>query len=84
LKQFTETAAKKHLSDVNRNSSAYKTLAEYVFAGVPATNRPALILACGKNSPPSSLMFATRRTTGNVARALRILTRTQNDWKAVR
>lgn len=72
---------KKHVSDVTRNSAA-KRLNMFLRWMVRKDN-------CGvdfgiwNSIPASALMLPLDVHTGNTARKLELLTRTQNDWKAV-
>lgn len=71
----------KHVSDVIANSSA-KRLNMYLRWMVRNDNNE-VDFGLWKNIPMSALMLPLDVHTGDVARALGILTRKQNDWKAV-
>lgn len=71
----------KHLSDVVSNSSA-KRLNMYL-RWMVRKDENEVDFGIWKDIPASSLMLPLDVHTGDVARALGILGRTQNDWKAV-
>jgi len=72
---------KKHLSDVTANSSA-KRLNMYL-RWMVRQDENGVDFGLWKNIPASALMLPLDVHTGDVARALNILQRKQNDWKAV-
>ena len=72
---------KKHISDVASNSAA-KRLNMFLRWMVRKDNN-GVDFGLWKNIPASSLMLPLDVHTGNVARSLGLLLRTQNDWKAV-
>jgi len=71
----------KHLSDVSANSSA-KRLNMYLRWMVRADEN-GVDFGLWKHIPASALMLPLDVHTGDVARALNLLQRKQNDWKAV-
>jgi uncharacterized protein (TIGR02757 family) len=71
----------KHVSDVNKNAAA-KRLNMFLRWMVRKDNN-VVDFGIWKQIPPSALYIPLDIHTGNVARELGILTRTQNDWKAV-
>lgn len=73
--------SEKHLSDVTSNSSA-KRLNMYLRWMVRSDNN-GVDFGLWKNIPISALMLPLDVHTGNVSRNLGLLTRKQNDWKAV-
>ena len=76
-----EQRVKKHLSDVNANSAA-KRLNMYL-RWMVRSDQNSVDFGIWKNIPASALMLPLDTHSGNVARALGLLKRTQNDWKAV-
>ncbi len=76
-----EHRIKKHLSDVTSNSSA-KRLNMYL-RWMVRSNETEVDFGLWKNIPASALMLPLDVHTGDVGRALGILQRQQNDWKAV-
>lgn len=81
LETTTDNHVKKHLSDVTANSSA-KRLNMYLRWMVRSDEQD-VDFGLWKNIPMSALMLPLDVHTGDVGRALGILNRTQNDWKAV-
>lgn len=71
----------KHVSDVKKGAAA-KRLNMYLRWMVRADNS-GVDFGLWKQIPASALMLPLDVHTGNVARKLGILTRTQNDWRAV-
>jgi uncharacterized protein (TIGR02757 family) len=76
-----EQRVKKHLSDVNANSAA-KRLNMYL-RWMVRSDENSVDFGIWNRIPPSALMLPLDTHSGNVARALGLLKRTQNDWKAV-
>jgi len=71
----------KHISDVSSNSAA-KRLNMYL-RWMVRDDDPGVDFGLWKNIPASSLMLPLDVHSGEVARGLGLLTRKQNDWKAV-
>lgn len=82
---FLESGAplrsRRHVADV-RSGSAAKRLNMFLRWMVRDDNR-GVDLGLWKGIPPSALMLPLDLHTGNVSRKLGLLTRQQNDWKAV-
>jgi len=76
-----ERRTKKHVSDVERGAAA-KRLNMYLRWMVRSDNS-GVDFGLWKQIPASALMLPLDVHTGNVARKLGLLTRTQNDWRAV-
>jgi uncharacterized protein (TIGR02757 family) len=76
-----EKRVAKHVSDVSANSSA-KRLNMYLRWMVRGDEHE-VDFGLWKNIPMSALMLPLDVHTGDVARALNLLQRRQNDWKAV-
>ncbi|GAP68391.1 TIGR02757 family protein [Bacteroidales bacterium 6E] len=76
-----QARTRKHISDVTSGSAA-KRLNMYLRWMCRNDNR-GVDIGIWKGIPTSSLMLPLDVHTGNVARKLGILTRKQNDWKAV-
>lgn len=76
-----EKRTEKHLSDVNRNSSAKRL--NMFLRWMIRHDESGVDFGLWKNIPTSALMLPLDVHTGDVGRALGLLTRTQNDWKAV-
>jgi len=76
-----EKRTEKHLSDVNRNSSAKRL--NMFLRWMVRHDESGVDFGLWKNIPTSALMLPLDVHTGDVGRALGLLTRTQNDWKAV-
>lgn len=76
-----ENRSEKHLSDVNRNSSAKRL--NMFLRWMVRSDESGVDFGLWKNIPASALMLPLDVHTGDVARALGLLNRTQNDWKAV-
>lgn len=76
-----EARVRKHLSDVTANSSA-KRLNMYL-RWMVRNNKNEVDFGLWKKIPASALMLPLDVHTGDVARAYGLLTRKQNDWKAV-
>lgn len=81
LEQFHEQRTEKHLADVTRNASA-KRLNMYL-RWMVRRDKQEIDFGLWNNIPASSLMLPLDIHTGNVARALGMLQRSQNDWKSV-
>ena len=71
----------KHLSDVTANSSAKRL--NMFLRWMVRKDEAGVDFGLWKGIPMSSLMLPLDVHTGNVARAYGLLTRKQNDWKAV-
>lgn len=71
----------KHLSDVTKNSSAKRL--NMFLRWMVRQDASDVDFGLWKNIPASVLMLPLDVHTGDVARAYNILTRKQNDWKAV-
>jgi len=76
-----ERRTEKHVSDVERGAAA-KRLNMYLRWMVRSDNS-GVDFGLWKQIPTSALMLPLDVHTGNVARKLGLLTRTQNDWRAV-
>jgi uncharacterized protein (TIGR02757 family) len=76
-----EHRAEKHVSDVLRGASA-KRLCMYL-RWMVRSDTSGVDFGLWKQIPASALMLPLDVHTGNVSRKLGLLTRTQNDWKAV-
>lgn len=76
-----EVRSRKHLSDVSKNSSA-KRLNMFLRWMVRSDDN-GVDFGIWKNIPMASLMLPLDVHTGNVGRDLGLLSRKQNDWKAV-
>ena len=76
-----EKRTEKHLSDVNRNSSAKRL--NMFLRWMIRHDESGVDFGLWKNIPTAALMLPLDVHTGDVGRALGLLTRTQNDWKAV-
>lgn len=76
-----ERRTEKHVSDVERGAAA-KRLNMYLRWLVRA-DKAGVDFGLWKQIPASALMLPLDVHTGNVARKLGLLTRTQNDWRAV-
>lgn len=81
LETMHESRSEKHLSDVNRNSSAKRL--NMFLRWMIRHDESGVDFGLWKNIPAAALMLPLDVHTGDVARALGLLTRTQNDWKAV-
>ncbi len=73
--------ATKHLSDVTKNSSAKRL--NMFLRWMVRQDASEVDFGLWKNIPTSALMLPLDVHTGDVARAYNLLTRKQNDWKAV-
>lgn len=71
----------KHLSDVTANSSAKRL--NMFLRWMVRSDEAGVDFGLWKKIPTSALMLPLDVHTGNVARAYGLLTRKQNDWKAV-
>ena len=71
----------KHISDVKSNSAAKKL--NMFLRWMVRNDKMGVDFGLWKNIPTSALMLPLDVHTGNVARGLGLLNRTQNDWKAV-
>lgn len=76
-----ERRTEKHVSDVERGAAA-KRLNMYL-RWLVRTDQSDVDFGLWKHIPASALMLPLDVHTGNVARKLGLLTRTQNDWRAV-
>ncbi len=76
-----EHRTEKHVSDVQRGASA-KRLCMYL-RWMVRTDTSGVDFGLWKQIPASALMLPLDVHTGNVSRKLGLLTRTQNDWRAV-
>jgi uncharacterized protein (TIGR02757 family) len=76
-----ERRTEKHVSDVERGAAA-KRLNMYL-RWMVRTDQSNVDFGLWENIPTSALMLPLDVHTGNVARKLGLLTRTQNDWRAV-
>lgn len=76
-----EQRVKKHLSDVNANSAAKRL--NMFLRWMVRSDENSVDFGIWKNIPPSALMLPLDTHSGNVARELGLLKRSQNDWKAV-
>ena len=71
----------KHISDVDANSSAKRL--NMFLRWMVRSDENEVDFGLWKNIPMSALMLPLDVHTGNTARGLGLLLRTQNDWKAV-
>lgn len=71
----------KHVSDVSRNSTAKRL--NMLLRWMVRSDNQCIDFGLWKDIPTSALMLPLDVHTGNVGRALGILTRKQNDWFAV-
>ena len=71
----------KHISDVTNNSSAKRL--NMFLRWMVRTDENEVDFGLWKNIPMSALMLPLDVHSGNTARSLGLLLRTQNDWKAV-
>jgi uncharacterized protein (TIGR02757 family) len=71
----------KHISDVKSNSAAKRL--NMFLRWMVRNDKMGVDFGLWKNMPASALMLPLDVHTGNVARGLGLLNRTQNDWKAV-
>jgi len=76
-----ERRTEKHVSDVERGAAA-KRLNMYL-RWLVRTDKSGVDFGLWKQIPASALLLPLDIHTGNVARKLGLLTRTQNDWRAV-
>jgi uncharacterized protein (TIGR02757 family) len=76
-----EHRTEKHISDVEKGASAKRL--NMFLRWMVRSDRAEVDFGHWKNIPTSSLMLPLDVHTGNVARKLDLLTRSQNDWKAV-
>lgn len=76
-----ERRTEKHVSDVERGAAA-KRLNMYL-RWLVRDDKSGVDFGLWKQIPKSALMLPLDVHTGNVARKLGLLTRTQNDWRAV-
>lgn len=76
-----ERRTEKHVSDVEKGASA-KRLNMYL-RWMVRSDKSGVDFGLWKQIPASELMLPLDVHTGNVARKLGLLTRSQNDWKAV-
>ncbi len=76
-----ETRIRKHISDVAANSSAKRL--NMFLRWMVRSDDCEVDFGLWKNIPSSALMLPLDVHTGNVARGLGLLSRKQNDWKAV-
>ena len=75
------TRIRKHISDVSANSSAKRL--NMFLRWMVRSDEHEVDFGLWKGIPASALMLPLDVHTGNVARGLGLLTRKQNDWKAV-
>ena len=75
------THVRKHVSDVKANSAAKRI--NMFLRWMVRTDENAVDFGLWKNISPAHLMLPLDVHTGDVARAMGILQRKQNDWKAV-
>ena len=71
----------KHVSDVTRGASAKRL--NMLLRWMVRTDQAGVDFGLWKQIPASALMLPLDVHTGNVARKLGLLTRVQNDWRAV-
>jgi len=71
----------KHVSDVKKGAAAKRLL--MFLRWMVRSDKNGVDFGLWKQIPASALMLPLDVHTGNVARKLGLLTRTQNDWKAV-
>jgi len=76
-----EHRTEKHVSDVEKGASAKRL--NMFLRWMVRTDKSGVDFGLWKQIPASALMLPLDVHTGNVARKLGLLTRTQNDWKAV-
>jgi uncharacterized protein (TIGR02757 family) len=76
-----EQRVKKHVSDVNANSAAKRL--NMFLRWMVRHDENSVDFGIWKNIPPAALMLPLDTHSGNVARELGLLKRSQNDWKAV-
>lgn len=76
-----EARTEKHVADVQKGSSAKRI--NMFLRWMVRADQSGVDFGLWKNIPASALMLPLDVHTGNVARKLGLLTRTQNDWKAV-
>ncbi|MFA5328135.1 MAG: TIGR02757 family protein [Prolixibacteraceae bacterium] len=76
-----ERRTEKHVSDVLKGASAKRL--NMFLRWMVRQDQSGVDFGLWKQIPPSALMLPLDVHTGNVARKLGLLTRTQNDWKAV-
>ncbi|MFY9151115.1 MAG: TIGR02757 family protein [Prolixibacteraceae bacterium] len=76
-----EQRTEKHISNVEKGAAA-KRLNMYL-RWMVRTDNPGVDFGLWKNIPASALLLPLDVHTGNVSRKLGLLTRKQNDWKAV-
>lgn len=76
-----ENRSLKHISDPTRNSASKRL--NMFLRWMVRDDKQGVDLGLWKSIPTSELMLPLDVHTGNIARALGILTRKQNDWKAL-
>lgn len=76
-----EVRTRKHLSDVNKNSSAKRL--NMFLRWMVRRDDCGVDFGLWRNIPMSALMLPLDVHTGNVGRDLGLITRKQNDWKTV-
>jgi uncharacterized protein (TIGR02757 family) len=76
-----EHRTEKHVSDVTKGAAAKRL--NMFLRWMIRTDRTGVDFGIWKQIPASALMLPLDVHTGNVSRKLGLLTRTQNDWKAV-
>jgi len=76
-----EHRTEKHVSDVAKGASAKRL--NMFLRWMVRTDQTGVDFGLWKQIPASALMLPLDVHTGNVSRKLGLLTRTQNDWKAV-
>jgi len=73
--------AEKHVSDVQKGAAAKRL--NMFLRWMIRSDKADVDFGLWRQIPPSALMLPLDVHTGNVARKLGLLTRTQNDWRAV-
>lgn len=76
-----ERRTEKHVSDVEKGAAAKRL--NMFLRWMVRSDRSGVDFGLWKRIPASALMLPLDVHTGNVARKLGLLTRTQNDWRAV-
>ncbi|MBL7967835.1 MAG: TIGR02757 family protein [Prolixibacteraceae bacterium] len=76
-----EQRTEKHVSDVEKGASAKRL--NMFLRWMVRTDKTGVDFGLWRQIPASALMLPLDVHTGNVARKLGLLSRTQNDWKAV-
>ena len=81
FEQEHERRTEKHVSDVTKGAAAKRL--NMFLRWMIRSDQSGVDFGLWKQIPSSALMLPLDVHTGNVARKLGLLTRTQNDWKAV-